>query len=119
VRYDARFTNWTNSVEVAIDNPQMCLNVRRELLEKPLPQFSAQKVITLSGAENANQFAARVWAQTGQPTWDDTTKAPSLDTYKGMTGIRFIDRETRLSEDRANGQLSAKPDANIPPAWKP
>ncbi|MCB1783666.1 MAG: hypothetical protein KDI13_06680 [Alphaproteobacteria bacterium] len=99
--YDARYTNWSQSAEVRIDNPDTCLSIR-DAIEHPPSEFSLR--------HNGNEFAETTFAKTGYPT--------DFDELKNTPGVTIIDRETRLEQDRASGQLPMPTATNLPAPWK-
>lgn len=111
VLYDSKYTNWTQSVEVEIYDPEKCISVKQEL-EKPLPSFNPLNHLIderLPGADS-NEYAKNVWSKTGFTT--------NFEDLKHADGVTLIDRDTRLDQDHASGQLKSDY-STLPPAWKP
>ena len=108
VLYDSKYTNWDVSVEVDIENPTTCLNIRNEMEtpQEQLPQFYAL-------GRNSNDWAEKLWSQTGYPE-----DVPTLIGMDGTNGVTIIPREERLKQDHASGQLLENYDSIAPP-WKP
>lgn len=105
ILYDSKYTNWTQSAEVSIKDPAKCIAIRSDLenAQARPPEFN-------TWINNSNDFAAKVWKHTGYST--------DFEQLSLTQNVTIINREERLQQDRASGQL--KDDySTLPPAWKP
>lgn len=101
VLYDAKYTNWTESVEAQIDDPKACILIKNKLVADMAypPDFNTI-------FHNSNDYAQGIWAYTGLPT--------DYDLLKEDPRVSII----RLEQDLTRGQLQSDY-SNIQPAWKP
>ena len=110
---DSPHINWSESFEVKINDPEKCLVTRKALVEAP-PDYSSTGIMTFFSSiasYDSDSYARTVWESvTGKP--NDPAK------LKADPDVRVIDRDVRLKEDRASGQLKQPSDySDIPPPY--
>lgn len=107
----AQYMNWTESYEVDLTNTRDCMNIRHALISwAPDYRTPFSFMFSTLPTHTSNSFADNVWKNTGFPSdSDNLSKNPT---------VRVIDRETRLQQDRASGQLQSDY-STLPPPWKP
>ena len=114
VLYDSRYTNWTESYEVAIDDPATCISIRNET-EKELPTFNTTNYFVGNWAPGvgSDEYAKTVWAHTGVTGNLDKLGSGNVE------GVTIVDRETRIAQDIESGQLDKTPSEDLPSFFKP